>query len=989
MHKTSIWEPVCAALEALLEGFLNEPGNHALHEAWQREQLDGPQLLQEALVVLVREVLWSLKNTSGPLSWPEHLLLCKEEALTHYNVLPEVPGFLWELTRSTPFLAQAEVSDAAYESFATSIHTEVKAALSRPTDSSQETTHPLGLLFEMLLHLHPVITEGEPYRVCFSQTAGSQRKLSGSYYTPQPLVQEMLRQSLLPLVEHARGEAAPVDALLSLRICDPSCGAGYFLVAASQHLASALVGLAPSRSLEEHQQEVITHCLYGVDIQPLAVELCKLHLWLLTERTQACWLHLCRHIRCGNSICGVDEATWLEPLPDEAFGVLFGDDAQSAKVHKQAHQDARKVAPVDAPLVAQGSLFGEPSLLSHPASSALSPQAKVRLADAWCAAFVWPRCKDSQGLSAAFWPLLEADVPLPTEMEQTVESLTEIYQWFHWPLMFPEVWEGTRAGFDLIVGNPPWERVKLQEREWFASRVSEIAKARRAATRQQLIKALPQERPLLYKRYAAAKRAAEGISHFVRQSGLYPYTGRGDVNLYPLFVELSMRLVRPGGRVGLIVPTGIATDHTYRAFFQHLMETRQFARLTDFENAEGYFPDVSSRMRFCLLSLHIEPETTDAVQAPLFQFFARRIEDLSAEGRCFSLPAQALAVLNPNTLTCPIFRSQKDATLTLSLYERFPVLMHESKEEGRLGRFLRMFDITNDSAFFHLQDELKAQGAQADGHKLKVGDTHYLPLYEGKMFDQFDHRFADVIATENVSRPGQPQLLSPEEHADPSRYPQPQFWVAEAEVIKSWEKLPEAYQKPWALVFKDVTSPTNSRTCIATILPFAGVANSAPLLFLDEHDAPQIACLCAILNSFVFDYIVRQKISSLHLNYFIVKQLPVPPQEVFAQECDWAPGRTWRDWIVERVVSLVYTAYDLAPFARDCGVEGEPSSWDEERRWELRCELDTAAFRIFGVGREDAGYIMETFPVIKKRDLKEHGVFRTKERILHLLAEGV
>src|SRR5205807_3850987 len=134
------------------------------------------------------------------------------------------------------------------------------------------------------------------------------------------------------------------------------------------------------------------------------------------------------------------------------------------------------------------------------------------------------------------------------------------------------------------------------------------------------------------------------------------------------------------------------------------------------------------------------------------------------------------------------------------------------------------------------------------------------------------------------------------------------------------------------------------------------------------------------------DYCTRRKLGGVNLNFFVCRQLPMLPPTAAPRDCPWTAGSI-ADWLLPRVLELIYTAWDLEPFARDCGYDGPPFRWDEERRFRLRCELDAAYFHLYGIERDDVDYIMETFPIVKRKDEKEFGEFRTKRVILEVFDE--
>ena len=269
---------------------------------------------------------------------------------------------------------------------------------------------------------------------------------------------------------------------------------------------------------------------------------------------------------------------------------------------------------------------------------------------------------------------------------------------------------GLTGGFDVVLGNPPWERIKLQEKEFFSSRDPQIAKAKNKAERQRLIQAVAQSDPGLFKAFHEEKRKSEAQSHFIRNSGRYPLCGRGDVNTYSIFAELKRDLMSPTGRVGCIVPSGIATDDTTKFFFQSLMEKKELLACYHFDNRAKLFKDVGSSITFCLIT--ITGRGLPAVKGAEFAFFLHDPSELKDKKRRFTLAARDIALINPNTKTCPIFRTRQDAELTKAIYRRVPVLVKEGTSHGNPWRisFMAMFHMSNDSHLFHTYDELVAQG---------------------------------------------------------------------------------------------------------------------------------------------------------------------------------------------------------------------------------------------------------------------------------------
>ena len=543
-----------------------------------------------------------------------------------------------------------------------------------------------------------------------------------------------------------------------------------------------------------------------------------------------------------------------------------------------------------------------------------------------------------------------------------------------------------------MLGNPPWERIKLQEKEWFAERRPAIANAPNAAARRKLIEALREDDPALYAAFQEDRRAAEGESHLVRAGGRYPLCGRGRINTYAIFAETNRMLVGPRGRAGFIVPSGIATDDTTKFFFGDLMRSESLVSLYDFENRSGLFPAVDSRMKFCLLTL--AGRDRPAGRGADFAFFLLGTEGLADPERRFTLSAADLALLNPNTRTAPVFRSRRDADLTRAIYQRVPVLIKEGDpEENPWGiSFLRMLDMSNDSHLFRTREQLLAEGWRLAGNtftraagqpvlpaeelpRLPTPDS-LLPLYEAKLLHHFDHRWATYDAAPARKRPARAAAdedsddvetrdLTPAEKDDPTRVAQLRYWVPAAEVAA---KLAGRWERGWLLGWRDICRSTDERTVIAGVLPRYGTGDTLLLMLPEKDDATLLGAMAADLDSFVLDYAARQKIGGTHMKYHVFKQLPVLSPTKYIVGCPWAARGQVRDWLAPRVLELTYTAWDLEPFAKDLGYHGPPFRWDEDRRFLLRCELDAAFFHLYGIAQDDVDYIMDTFPIVRRKD---------------------
>ena len=355
--------------------------------------------------------------------------------------------------------------------------------------------------------------------------------------------------------------------------------------------------------------------------------------------------------------------------------------------------------------------------------------------------------------------------------------------------------------------------------------------------------------------------------------------------------------------------------------------------------------------------------------------------------RCFPLTAEAFARVNPNTGTAPIFRSRRDAELTTAIYRRMPVLVDRSSGEEVKAwpvKYSTMFHMTNDSGLFRTRAELEEQeGAYpVGGNRFSSPSGDWVPLYEGKMVQAFDHRAASVVVNpENQHRPAQPEPATLEQHRNADWLPDPQFWVLEKET-----GIPGT---PFILGFKHVTAPTNIRSMIAALIPGVGAGNSLPLLLgTNGSTTGTVAAIVANLNSMPLDFVVRQKVQGQNLNWFIVEQLPVVPPARYAA-VRFGP-KTAGKIVREAVLELTYTAHDMAPFARDMGYVNEtgdvkpPFTWNKGRRLVLRSKLDAVFFHLYGVtDRDDIRYIYSTFPIVERQEKAVYGgVYRSCELCL-------
>jgi CubicO group peptidase (beta-lactamase class C family) len=1080
------------ALKILGNGFLQHPANESLRQSVASGKLTAEGYYQELLRLIYRILFLLVAEerellTQNPIyranysvgrlrrlyesrrSYTEHgdlweglkitFRLMEKEQLGLCLGLPALDGPLFAAHVTADLNELRLANRVLLEAFwYLSMYQENERSPLRRVNYAALDVEELGSVYESLLDFHPQFRQAGDLPA-FDLVTGSERKSTGSYYTPRDLVEELVESALVPVMQERLAAAATPaekeEALLSLKICDPACGSGHFLLAAARRLGMELARIrtgadqpAPNE-VRKAIRDVITRCLYGVDKNPMAVELCKVALWIEGHAPGKPLTFLDHHIRCGDSLVGVFDLKVLEKgIPDAAFDAVADDEKDVARSLKRlnreglAHRGQWRITHrlIEADKAIAGFAAARRELSTIPDDTPEQVQRKAAMLASlteegdvwkqyatachfWTAAF-FARFTQST-VSSGGVPTSENifDFFAGVRNEPLIKAAWELakkHRFFHWPLEFPEVFE--QGGFDVILCNPPWEQIELEEKEFFAVRAPEIANALNKAARQKLIKKLPETNPPLWEEYLDVKHAADALSKFLRGSSRFPLTARGRINTYSVFAELFSQLLRPEGRSGVVLPTGIATDDTNKHFFAHLVEKGCLVSLYDFENREKIFPAVDSRYKFCLLTLRVKKEQRPAH----FAFFLTRMEHLRDERRLFALEAKDFALLNPNTRTCPVFRTRADAELTKKLYQRVPVLINEETGENPWGITFKqgLFNMSSDSHLFRTTEDLEQRGyrlargtdvGRPDGLCFVRGDEVWLPLYEAKMIWQFDHRFGTYEGVPPNTTSTHLPTPREEEYAKPDYFVLPRYWVPEEEV----EERLEQWKFGWLLGFRRVARANDERTCIFSIILRCGVGDSLFLLLPmveKQHMSLLNSCLLANFNSLIFDYIVRQKVAGTNMSFYYLRQLPVLPPSAYT-EADLF-------FIVPRVLELVYTAWDLEGFAHDvwrecprelreeivrrwescCGKAPDevhpdaeillPFCWDAERRDQIRAELDAYYARLYGLTRDELRYILdpkdvfgpdfpgETFRVLKEKEERQYGEYRTRRLVL-------
>lgn len=1088
---------VTDALRLLGTGFLKNPANDRLRAALQDGSLPKKEFFNELLRLIYRQIFLFTVEERGLLHTPgdsPELLAARRAYAQGYSLARlrdrsrrragiDPHGDLWQglrivfrgLHRGQPRLAlpalgglfaadqcphldASELDNGALLAAVYRLRWSNRDGAVAPVDYRNMGSEELGSVYESLLELVPEVNL--PGRV-FSfvgiddaeSTAGNTRKTTGSYYTPDCLVQELIKSALDPVIE-AKIRQNPVDpagALLAMRVIDPACGSGHFLLAAARRLAERLAALrSPEGAVrpEDYRRalrEVIAHCIYGVDLNPMAVELARTALWLEGFAENLPLSFLDSHLRVGDALLGLIDLKQLDAgIPEDAYSVLSGDDKQVCKELKAVNKAALKerakrratrelaLTGTTADFAAEAARIDalpddtveavETKRAAHAALDATAHDARLaHAADLLVGAFLLPKTEAGRVPTSA-----SLDFELhPGELDlarvdakdsharrlDTARRVCRDARVFHWPLEFPKIFAD--GGFDCVLANPPWEMVQLNEEEFFA-RHDAIVSAKNKAERAKRIEWLRDgmlsrhlhpdwpENPVtaaeekrLYAEFLATRRDAEATSVFAHvageDGGRYPLTGVGKVNTYALFAESITRLTAPAGRAGFITPSGIATDDTTKRFFADLVNTRNLVSLFGFDNAKRLFPAVHPDTPFSLVTVGRNERPIDLCH------YALKVEEMYDEQRRFILSPEDFARINPNTRTCPVFRSKADADLTRKIYSRVSVLIREERdgepESNPWGIEFRqgLFNMSSDS---HLFLDAPAENA--------------LPLYEAKMIHQFDHRYASYSRTDDGKDEADDTSLADKQN--PNFAVTPRYWVACAEVAQRLAA--KNWIRPWLMGWRDITNATNERTVIASVIPVVAVGNKIPLILPSSTiPTPQIVALLGNLAALAYDFVSRQKIGGTTLNYFYFKQFPALPPSAYSE--------TDLRFIVPRVLELTYTAHDMAGWAQDiwdsaneglrtairtqaidAGIPSPvaglttPFPFNPDRRARLRAELDATYARLYGLSRDDLRYILdptdllgpdypsETFRVLKNKEFREFGEYRTRRLVL-------
>ncbi|MDD5367872.1 MAG: hypothetical protein PHQ40_02205 [Anaerolineaceae bacterium] len=940
----------------------------------------------------------------------------------------------------------------------------------------------MGSVYESLLDYTPRIAslpetvEGREIAagMFFLDPRGKERKTTGSYYTHPSLVNELIKSALIPVLEERLHAAIPdydadhpelltpvmrhaaEQALLKIKVIDPAAGSGAFLIAVDNTLGLRLGQVRsgdlypPERDIRLARRDVLAHCLFAVDLNPLAVELCKLSLWINAVVEDQKLNFLDHHIRCGNSLVGAWQHLVAKGIPSEAYGGATGDDKDLARAMKRQN-DAELAGQLNVLRVIEIDdsddfrLWIELEQLAqddpaqaeqrYQALQAKSGDSAKRLAfDLWTAAFFWPLPAEEQVRDARAGIQSrrgERKMPLPPTTQDVYQtlaaprlvnekkkslarSLRDEHRFLHWELEFPELFDNEGSGgFDVVLGNPPWEKYSILEIEYFSGKDELIANNKKKFTRDNEIQKLKTRNPSLYNQWLHDYTQAEFLTKFVKNSARFVHSSDGEINTYLPFTELASQLINFQGRAGIVVKSSFFSADNALCLFNYLFDNTQITSLYDFKNWKGLFPSVGYHERYSLLT--IASRTIDTTKTQQFAFYCATVDDLSDSDRIFNFEKSDIQILSPNSGKVPLISSKTDYHILKKTYSLLKVLVDETRGSNPWSiSYSTLFHASGDSGIFKSKEELEALGFVADDdNKYKSGDLEYVPFYEGKYIQIYDHRFSSFEGINIAIRFGKkPETHHPdlEQKIDPNYIIEPRYWIPSslAKERFAYLGLPKIY-----IAFRRITNViSNARTVIAAFVPGYPANDALVALRVDPLKFPrkQQATFLSVLNSIPFDFLARLRTPGMLLKGVLYELVAPNPDLLSCPELE--------QFIIPRVLELSCCSWDMIGLADDIWLESNdtlrmkiieqwkknqtdqsmtteirpnwvatrradgfsysPFRWDEDRRANIRAELDGLYANLFGLSRLEFEYILGTFPIVCRKDEAKFGEYRTK-----------
>jgi len=881
---------------------------------------------------------------------------------------------------------------------------------------ASETTRKVGDVF---------IKKGDVY---FGETA-LERKQTGSYYTPESLVRFLNQKAVIqPLREKfdkeyrtrfdsflkeiregyepstrqgafrsavARIERFVNDEVLKFTICDPAMGSGHFLVNASNQITDLIVELLSEIPMAEgtaanlhcrpnYWRRLITrHCLYGVDLNPLAVQLARLSLWLNCFARDHKLTFLDHHLRCGNSLIGIRSLTCLATIPERkkdrkkkvAVQTKFSSYNDLSRILVEASREATSITKIDEDDTdRQKAVFDE----SRSVSSRLQP-----LADLYTAYLMDTDIRHDD-YQALFECLAKGDsvknafnIALPKIME-SVENYQRRHHFFHWPLEFPDLFSpDSPGGFLAAVGNPPWDMSSANPEDYFSVYDSGFRKLNRKQSLQRIIN-ICHDNQRISEKWTEYQEYYERQNIYFNEPATYEFTPKGRNNLFQYFLHRSFDVLNDNGWLSLVVPSGLYTDKGCQPLRELFFKHSRINFLYCFENRwPTVFNSVDGRFKFVTFCTQ-KGGNTDEFKCAFMEHDPERLPAIDANALKMSI--NQVEKFSPETWSVMEFKNQRDINISDILFKDNPLLGNSKGISWKIKFSIEFMSNTDAWRFGDYNDS-------------------EINIYAGRNIFQYDHQFGEFDRS-----------------------------ISEDNLLNRYNNKPKLW-KEYRIGFRDIAASTNERTCIATVIPPPSAClETARLMYvvlLEEKETANKSnignYLIGILNSFCCDYIIRQMVTS-HLSQHIMARIPCPRIPCTNRFFTAIASRVlrlisttaefnvlWTNGITNTMQSDEFWYPELAPidnygpahereiryclrdkaklltpeWGQHCGVHDRmPDRRDTGDRAQLRAEIDAYVAHLYGISRDDFAYILDTFPVLKRKEEKAFGEFMSKRKCL-------
>jgi N-6 DNA Methylase len=849
------------------------------------------------------------------------------------------------------------------------------------------------------------------------ESASGRRKGSGSFYTPHEITEYLTHAALDPLVEPlvTGGDSA---AILQLRVCDPAMGSGAFLVQAARVLGRALAraratgngaGAITPDQIKRAESEIIRRCLYGVDLNPLAVALAKVSLWLETLQSGEPLTFLDVHLRVGDSLisasmAGEDRGVSVEEIVEWPKGATkglsrylkaeAGEDGAAMLGALKGRKALRKVEQWALPgmegfevgdalraiadrreAIVSGAGEGDDLLrLELDAETQFRQLKRDRdslwnrlraAADFWCAQWFWPGEADDfapyetdprvsvlgplgEGAfkeAAAY--LLDPDRKIRGDVAAALEVAEDVAaerHFFHWELEFPEVLL-EREGFDAVIGNPPWNTLSPDVKEFFSTYDPLVFRKgvpkRRQTHRKDELRDDPeidarwrQEARWLHELSAYAKPDAGRFTWFAKEGNLR----KGDANVFRLFVERAYTLLRPGGRYAQVLPDSVYVSSPATEVRRRLVEEGTLERCYVFENRQAIFP-IHRSVKVVLLSGEAGSGPTHDFRIAFYigkgaagQDRTIGVEEMPAtlaelEESAPSLTRKQIKKVSPETWSFPELQTPLDVQIALHCADRCPPLNLDDR--GWNLTYCRELDADKHSDLFHEEDDVAATGAKRRGLRWDgPGDEEWWPLVEGTLFYHLEF---------------------------PQEGKEPNYWVRRSDLRQITGRLNEDGTQTWdhfRVAWRLVSASTNERSAVACVIPPGSACkHSAPTIWGSQLDLAGTASLVGVLSSFCFDYLIRF-MGRENLTQAAISSMPVPALSELSP-------------VSSAVATALLESPELANVGLSLGAD-ELRPADDWRFEEQRASVDARVALAYELNLQQYAAVLSTFPLLDR-----------------------